>query len=144
MLERARRRRLSSILASVNALPIRPGVLDFAYMVTVMEFLPEPMNSFFEARGALREEAPLVCLFINAESSWGALYASMGKQGDPVFRHARLYTPGEVEGKLSGSGFDVAAAVGTLTTDPQDAEVGGEVIQVCSRAGVVIIKAARV
>jgi SAM-dependent methyltransferase len=143
MLAQARRRKQPSILAAGEGLPLRQGCLDFAFFVTVLEFLEDPANVFREVSGASKNDAPLALLFINRESPWGELYNRIGAEGDPVFQHANLYVYGEVEEVLEASGYEVVEAFGTLNSGPRDQRVGSDFVPVGRDAGVVIIKAVR-
>ena len=137
MLTRAKRRGLSCVLGSAESLPMRRGVLGFTYMITVMEFLPSPVKAFMEV---VNIGAPLIVLFVNRESSWGKLYLEMASGGDPIFRHANLYS---LEGvvKLSRSaGLTIVESLGTLTTGPSDPATGGDIIEPSPKTGVIAVK----
>ena len=141
MLKKAADRRMTFVLGVGDALPLRVGVLDFTYMVTVLEFLDEPVAAFCEIRETAKRGAGLTVLFINSESSWGALYRDIGSKGDLVFKHARLYTMAEVEALFTLSGYSVTEKAGTLTTQPMEAEVGGAITEPSSQNGVIVLRA---
>jgi len=141
MLKKAADRGMTSILGVGDALPLRGGVLDFTYMVTVLEFLEKPVAVLEEIRETAKRGAGLTVLFINSESAWGDLYREIGSKGDPVFRHARLYTLVEVEALITVSGYSVAEKAGTLTTNPMETEVGGAITEPSSQNGVIVIRA---
>jgi len=141
MLKEAEKRDLPAVLATAEASPLRSRTLDFAYMVTVIEFLPEPFKALRSIGEILKENAPLVILIINREGSWGRLYSELAEKGDPIFSHARLYNLGEVCSLLTGAGYVPQGFVGTLTASPD--EVVGEVklVPITPDAGVILIKA---
>jgi SAM-dependent methyltransferase len=141
MLKKAADRGMASVLGVGDALPLRVGVLDFTYMVTVLEFLDEPVAVLREIRETAKRGAGLTALFINSESAWGDLYRDIGSKGDPVFRHARLYTMVEVEALITVSGYSVTERAGTLTTEPKETEVGGEITEPSSQNGVIVLRA---
>ena len=141
MLKKATKRGMTSVLGVGEALPLRVGVLDFTYMVTVLEFLEDPMAVLGEIREAAKGGAELTLLFINSESSWGDLYREIGSKGDPVFRHAKLYTMAEVEALLTASGYRVTERAGTLTTQPMETEVEGAITEPSSENGVIVLRA---
>ena len=143
MLARAAAKGLPCVLVSADRMPLRDGTLDFAYMVTVMEFLEEPVTTLAEASRVTTRNAPIVALTINAESSWGRLYASMAERDDPIFSHAHLYAPTEVEGIGRDAGLRRLEALGTLTTDPTSPEAGGEIQEPGAETGVVATRFAR-
>jgi ubiquinone/menaquinone biosynthesis C-methylase UbiE len=140
MLTRAKRRMLPCVLGSADSLPIRRGTLDFAYMVTVVEFLQSPVKAFSESARAAKKGAPLVVLFVNRDSPWGELYGDMARKGDPIFRHAHLYTLGDMEDMARDAELSIVEAYGTLTTGPTDPAPGGEVVEPNPRAGVIAAK----
>jgi hypothetical protein len=84
---------------------------------------------------------PLTILFINADSPWGSLYRQIGAGGDPVFRHARLRSLGEVLEMLAETGYGVQKSVGTLTTGPRELEVGAGLKAPGPETGVILVKA---
>ena len=141
MLRKSAERGMASVLGVGDALPLRIGVIDFTYMVTVMEFLDEPVAILREIRETAKEGAGLTALFINSESAGGDLYRSIGSKGDPVFRHARLYSMTEVEAFLTVSGYSVTERAGTLTTTPMETKVGGEITEPTSQNGVILLRA---
>lgn len=141
MLKKAVDRRMASVMAVGEALPLRVGVLDFTYLVTVLEFLDEPVAVIGEIRETAKRGAGLTALFINSESSWGDLYRDIGSKGDPVFRNARLYTMVEVEALITISGYSVTERAGTLTTKPMDTQVGAAITEPSRETGVIVLRA---
>jgi ubiquinone/menaquinone biosynthesis C-methylase UbiE len=139
MLTRAKRRGLPCVLGSAEFLPIRQGVLGFAYMVTVMEFLPSPVKAFGEAT---KISASFVVLFVNRDSSWGRLYAEMASRGDPIFRYAHLYSWEDVAKMSRATRLTILEAHGTLTTDPTDPAAGSDIVEPGPKAGVIAVKLA--
>lgn len=139
MLAKAKLRGLHTILGSAAVLPIRSGCLDFAYLITVIEFLGNPVLVYKETKRLLKPAAPIATLFINRNSSWGALYLNMGGNKDPVFSQSHIYDEGEVKGMLECAGFQVAEAVGTLQLGPF--ELGEEKITFqTKKSGVIVVK----
>jgi ubiquinone/menaquinone biosynthesis C-methylase UbiE len=141
MLKKAADRGMASMLGVGDALPLRVGVIDFTYMVTVLEFIDEPVAVLREIRETAKVGAGLTVLFINSESSWGDLYRNIGSKGDPVFRHARLYTMAEVEALITVSRYSVTERAGTLTTEPMETEVGGAITEPSRQNGVIVLRA---
>ena len=141
MLRKIVDRGMASVLGVGDALPLRVGVLDFTYMITVLEFLDEPVAVLREVRKTAKEGAGLTILFINSESAWGDLYRDIGSKGDPVFKHAKLFTMTEIEALITASGYNVSEWVGTLTTKPMEVEVGGAITEPSSQNGVIVLRA---
>ena len=85
--------------------------------------------------------ASLTILFINADSPWGSLYRQIGADGDPVFRHANLFSHVEVLDMLAEAGYRLMKSVGTLTTGPKELEVGAGLEEPGPETGVILVKA---
>lgn len=141
MLRKAKDRGLPCILGYGDYQPIRSGLLNFGYMITVLEFLNDPVALFSELREIMKKDAPAVVLFINSESSWGDLYRDIGARGDTVFQHARLYTQTDVTKLLESLGYNVIDAKGTLNSAPTNQKINGTLAEPSNQSGVLIIKA---
>jgi SAM-dependent methyltransferase len=143
MLKHTVGRGLPAILSTGEECPFKRGSLAFAYMVTALEFMPDPVGALRSVGSALKEEAPLVTLTINRVSPWGELYAEMAEKGDPIFSHARLFSFEEVHDLLMIAGFEPREAVGTLTAAPDETEEENRLVPVGPGVGVILIKARR-
>ena len=140
MLARARHRGLPCVRGSAESMPLRRGCLGFAYMITVIEFLPDPIRALRETSQVTDEEAPLVVLFVNRESPWGELYGEMAEKGDPIFKHAHLHSLEEVKEISRKAGLSSVEEWGTLTTEPADPDAGDEVTEPSVKTGVIAVK----
>jgi|GEM_PF-904412 len=143
MLRMARKRGLPAILATAESLPMKIGSLDFAYAVTVIEFLEDPVKALRSISVTLKEDATLVILLINSESTWGEQYSKQAEKGDPVFSHARLYTEGEASSLLEKAGFELLEIMGTLTASPDEPIKEYKLVSVKQGVGVILIKAGK-
>jgi ubiquinone/menaquinone biosynthesis C-methylase UbiE len=141
MLRKAKERDLYCILGVGDFLPLRKALIDFNYMITVLEFLNQPARLFSEVKENSKETHVFSVLFINTESSWGDLYREIGVNGDPVFQHARLYSLENVSEMLEEAGYKVSDAKGTLNSDPMNQEVDTRLIEPSKKSGVIIVKA---
>ena len=141
MLKKAHERELPSILGVGDNIPLRKGLIDFNYMVTVLEFLNDPVKLFNEIRENSKENASLSILFINTLSSWGDLYRDIGAKGDPVFQHAKLYSLSEVSGLLEKAGYSISDTKGTLNSHPMNQDVDIRLVDPSNESGVLIIRA---
>lgn len=141
MLKVANRRHLETIIAVAETLPITLRSIDFAYMVTVLEFLPEPLMALESIRDMLKDDSPLVILFINQESAWGERYSKQAMVGDPIFSHARIYKLEEVCALLKSSKYDPEKFVGTLTAPPDKPGKEVELFPAGPETGAIFIKA---
>lgn len=141
MLRNAKKRDLPCILGFGDFLPLRKSLVDFSYMITVLEFLNDPIRLFKEIKDNSKENHVFSVLFINTESSWGDLYREIGAKGDPVFQHARLYSLEKVAEMLKVAEYTVSDAMGTLNSSPMNQEIDGALIEPSKHSGVIIIKA---
>jgi len=143
MLKKAWKRGLPCIVGLGECLPIRCGLLNFCYMVTVLEFLNEPVALFKEFKEVARKDAFLSFLFINSDSSWGELYRNIGAKGDPVFQHAKLYTLDEVRLLLGRAGYIIMDIKGTLNSHPMEQDVDQDLVEPSEKSGVLIVRAVK-
>ena len=141
MIKKARKRKMPCLLGVGLPLPIRRDLLDFGYMVTVLEFLNDLVALFKEVKHNSKQNAALSILFINSDSSWGELYRNIGEKGDPVFKQATLFSLEKVSMLLDKSGYSIIDAKGTLNSDPANQEVDDRFIEPSSKSGVIIVKA---
>lgn len=141
MLEKAVEKNLIAVLATAEDIPLRYGSMDFAYMVAVMEFLPDPLEALRSIGSVIRLDAPLVIVFINRESPWGELYSKLAEGKDPIFSRARLYTLVEIRHALKETGYEPMEIVGTLTASPNEPSDEINLSTVTSGAGIILVKA---
>jgi ubiquinone/menaquinone biosynthesis C-methylase UbiE len=143
MLEKAAERNLMAVLANAEDIPLRYGSMDFAYMVTVIEFLPDPLEALRSIGSVIRLGAPLVIVFINRESAWGELYSKLAEGKDPIFSRARLYTLVEIRHALQETGYLQMETIGTLTAPPDEPTEEYKLVSVRQGVGVILIKASK-
>jgi ubiquinone/menaquinone biosynthesis C-methylase UbiE len=141
MLAKAKERNMPAIMGIGEHIPITGGVMGFAYMVTTLEFLEYPVAALKQVREATKKDGPLIIMFINADSAWGGLYRRIGAKGDPVFRHAKLRSLSGVHEMLVEAGYVMQGCVGTLTTGPEELDVGGELKEPGPETGVIVVRA---
>lgn len=117
MLKYGRRRCWHPIVSVGESLPLFK--LDFAYMVTVVEFLDDPVKVGESVYHSLKEGGTLAVLFINKESNWGKTYRQVAAEGkDPILSRARLYNLGEIKAFFKRTGFKYRRAVASLDWEP--------------------------
>jgi len=142
MLKRSRAKGLDAVLAAAEWFPLRRGSLDFVFMVTTIEFLNDPVAALRSIGSSLKKESPIVVLAINRDSKWGELYVRLGISGDHIFRHARIYSIGELESMLAEAGFVVSDEVGTLAKGSDEPEEPN-LLESGEGAGAVLFRAFR-
>jgi len=118
MLKKALRRNVDVVCGVIEQAPFRSHSFDYAFMITVLEFLKEPLKALIAVRKLLRENGVFVIMFINKESSWGKMYIKMAENGDPILSLARFYTISEVEDLLNQAGFKIVEKIGILDHPP--------------------------
>jgi len=116
-------------------------------MVTVLEFLEDPMETLKAARGLLKRGCVLAVLFIERESKWGKLYRELARRrADPVLAVARFLSLREVLSLVERSGFRVQRILQALDYEPLTApETEPPVYEgaPCSDCGVSLVAATR-
>lgn len=141
MLKKAVEKHLMAILATAEDIPFRSKCFDFLYMVTVLEFLPDPSKALYSIGSILKHEAPIIIVFINRESSWGELYSKLAKHGDSIFSCARFYTIKDIRFFLEKTDYESIEMIGTLSSPPNEPSTEIILSQASSRTGVILIKA---
>jgi SAM-dependent methyltransferase len=139
MVSVAKQKKLHIVLAYGDYAPFRT-VFDFAYMVTVIEFLDDPICTFLDIQQICKSCAMFTLLFINAKSSWGIYYYELGLKGDLVLKHAKLFDLDELLDILKESGYEIVSIKGTLSSKPIDIKVDGNLCEPSDETGVIIVK----
>lgn len=118
MVSQSTGRSLPTLLGVAEKPPLKPHVLDFVYLVTVLEFLVDPMGALSSLGTLLKSKAPLVALVINRESPWGRAYLDSSRKEGSLFRHARFYTLKECMKLLMNIGYKVVSTLMTVNVSP--------------------------
>ncbi len=79
-----------------ESLPFDDGSFDAAITMATLEFVDDPEKVLGEMLRVTGPGGRVVVGVINRDSPWGELYARLGKEGDPVFKDARLMNQSEV------------------------------------------------
>ena len=140
MLSRAVEKNTHNVLGYGDHAPFRP-IFDFSYMITVIEFLDNPVETLTEIKKICKDDASFTLLFINDRSPWGTFYREIGSKGDPVFKHARLYELDEITKLFLNAGYKIISSKGTLSSEPMTPNVDRELVSPNDNAGVIVVKA---
>ena len=140
MLRLAVEKNLPSVLAAGESEPFRRRLFDFAYIVTALEFISEPVAALRETVEVLKEGATLATLTINRESPWGAFYTTLKEQRDTVFSHAKLFSIDEAREMINQVKAQIVEALGTLTSPPNSEPVNQELVEPSEKTGVILLK----
>lgn len=141
MLAKAAEKGLHAVLGVGETTPFRETIFDFAYMVVVIEFLPDPQTVLESVNCNLKPCSPLVTLTINRSSPWGMFYKTLAEKGDPIFTHATFYDMHEIELLLLDACYTVQSSLSILTNAPIEHNVGTKLVPGTAKAGVVLIRA---
>ncbi len=128
-----------ALIAVAEKLPLRR--LDFAYMVTVIEFVEDPVEAARGVAAALRPNGVAAVLFVESSSPWGRLYRAIAEEGsDPIIANMRLYTLEEVVRFFEEAGFRLSRVLSTLDYEPLTVPAEEPKIYegVCERCGAVL------
>jgi len=90
------------IQGSICDLPFPPESFDLVLGITVFEFLENPRAAAREAWRVLRPGGRMVIGVLGDRSPWTCFYQKLGREGDPVFQHARFFSPRDLLGLLPG------------------------------------------
>ncbi len=104
MVQRARRRGLTVCQAWGERLPFRAGQFDYALLVTVICFVPDPLALLREVHRVLRAGGPVIIGWIARESPLGRLYERR-REHSRFYREATFHTVSEVVGYVRQAGF---------------------------------------
>jgi len=118
LLEIAKHRRLEVVFGDVYHPPLMP-IFDFIYMITVLEFLPDPSGALSSLKHLLKSGSIMAVIVINRESEWGLYYLKKKREGDRIFRHANLYSVKEVYHLFEKVGFKDIVVYTSLKTRPK-------------------------
>jgi len=139
MISEAKSRGLTSIIGDAKKLPLRGKILDFAYLITLIEFLESPVEALNEIRDSMKNGGDLVAVTINKDSKWGEYYQKIGREGAPVMSQARFYTQEEVKRMFLEAGWALESFFGTLTKGPDEQKPGDTYVNVTANPGILLI-----
>lgn len=114
----ARARGILAVVGSGEVVPFAGGRFGTVLIAFTLCFLVDPAATLLEARRLLVDGGGLAIGFLPRETPWADLYALRGRQGHPIYRHARFYAVAEVEQLLTKSGLRVVARRSTLRQPP--------------------------
>lgn len=117
MIKQSKTRNLPTVLGIAEEPPARTHCLDFAYLVTVLEFLANPVAALLSVKSLLKPEAPIIVLGINRESQWGEAYLEASRRKDSVFIYSKIYTVDEGRATLESAGYRITGLLMALDMD---------------------------
>ncbi len=117
-LQRARKRGIMPVAGIGEQLPIRSEAAGTIFMLFTLCFLVDPHQVLVQCHRALKTEGRLVIGQVPALSAWGQQLARKKKNGNPYYRHARLYTVADTLTMLRQANFRLLESFSTLLHAP--------------------------
>jgi len=118
LLEIAKNRGISVLLAKGEEMPFQDGVFGAVFLLVTLCFLDSPGRTLREAARLLRSDGKVVLGLLLKRSSWGRLYETKKETGHHFYRHAMFHSYGEVGMLLRQAGFSVEQVISTLFQKP--------------------------
>lgn len=120
LLAKARRRGIEVLYGEGEELAFRAGSFGTVFLLTTWEFLADPLKVLRECRRVLRPDGRLVNAYLDRDGKWGASYSERGRQGHPLFSHARFDGYEDVKRVTEQVGFEVLKTTSSLFQGPGD------------------------
>jgi len=118
MLLMAKKRGIRVFNAKAEDLPFKDNSFDFVVMITVLSFLPSPLNALKEARRVIKNKGHIIIGMINKESALGRLYESK-KAKSRFYKHARFYSVEVVLSWFKELRFNILSTYQTIFQEPE-------------------------
>ena len=80
-----------------HALEFEDNSFDGVLSMATISFVEDPAKVLQEMLRVTKDGGRVVIGALHRDSSWGEFYQELARQGDPVFRHAKLMSRGEIE-----------------------------------------------
>jgi SAM-dependent methyltransferase len=112
----ARHRGIQVIQGYAEALPIITASFDFVLMVTVLCFLPNPLQALVESTRVLKPHGRLIVGIIDPESPLGRSYEA-NKDNSKFYRQAKFHQVTQVLEWLEGLGYPNPQTCQTIFQD---------------------------
>jgi SAM-dependent methyltransferase len=126
MREKAVKKGIQVINASVEKIPIMDETYDFALMVTVDCFLDDVLIAFRETNRILHRGGYFIIAFLDRETPLGKIYEQK-KNDSHSYKNAHFHSAKEIEKYLGVTGFTVQEkkqTIYTLYNKPQEIKDG--------------------
>jgi ubiquinone/menaquinone biosynthesis C-methylase UbiE len=118
LLARARTRGIEVLYGEGEELVFRAASFGTVFLLTTWEFLADPPKVLRECRRVLRPDGRLVNAYLDRDGKWGASYSERGRQGHPLFSHARFDRYEDVKRVTEQAGFEVLRTMSSLFQGP--------------------------
>lgn len=118
LVEMARRRGVSTLLARGEELPFQEASFGTVFLMVSMCFLERPGMALREAKRVLVPDGKIVLGLVLRDSPWGRFYRQRGKPGHRLYEHARFYGYEQLVSLLVTAGLPFERVVSTLFQRP--------------------------
>jgi len=105
-------------VARLHSLPFPPDSFDRIVAITVLCFVEDGASAFREMTRVLRPGGRLVVAELGKASIWAAIRRLRGRLGNPVWRHARFRTAGDLRRLAHQAGLGVQLLRGAIYYPP--------------------------
>ena len=129
MIVKARSRGVDVVQALGEYLPIRSRSISTVLLIVTLCFLEDAVAVLKEVARVLKPDGSVVACIVPKDSSWGAYYAELGKQGHVFYSRARFYTVNEVDELFKVFSMRRSRALGILRFKPWDNPLPEEPIE---------------
>ena len=107
---------ITLVQARAESLPFPDNSFDLVALITVLEFLPDPLKALQEASRAARDKVYLGIL--NKASLLGITRRIKAKFKESTYRQAKFYSLGEIRGLISQLGNNPSLSWGSVLHFP--------------------------
>lgn len=118
LVEMARRRGVSALLARGEELPFEAASFGTVFLIVTVCFLDQLGDVLREAKRVLVPNGRIVLATVLGDSPWGRFYRQRGKRGHRFYRHARFYSYEQLVTSLLTAGLPFERVVSTLFQRP--------------------------
>lgn len=90
------------------------------FILFTLCFVEYPEGVLSESRRVMEKGGGLIIGIINRESPWGELYMKKGKEGHPIYKHARFYSTDEATKMVEKENMKIEGYSSTLCQPPSE------------------------
>jgi len=118
LVEMARRRGVSTLLARGEELPFEAASFGTVFLIVTVCFLDQLSDVLREAKRVLVPNGRIVLATVLRDSPWGRFYRQRGKGGHRFYRDARFYSYEQLVTLLLAAGLPFVQVISTLFQRP--------------------------
>jgi SAM-dependent methyltransferase len=122
LLKLARQRGIDVLWGEGEETPYRAQAFGAVFLLTTWAFLEDRAAVLGECKRLLKPGGRVINGWLDRDGAWTRGYVEKGKQGHPLFSHARFATCDEVTADFERAGFRVERVVSTLLLGPDECD----------------------